>query len=266
MVLLAEDNALNQKLTLAQLRQLGLEQVKTVGTGRDAVNALRNAERAGEGYLLVLMDCQMPEMDGFAAARAVRQLERSSGRHTPIVAMTASAAEEDREACLAAGMDDCIVKPVRLDTLHATLERWLPVSKQRPNDVHTVPMVPLRAQTATAAAMDFQVLETLRAFESPDGPNETQELATAYLGETETRLGELERALDARDAAQARATAHLIRGSSAGVGARQLAELAREVEELVKAAELERAAEKIPLMQFEFERVKGALREERFVR
>jgi HPt (histidine-containing phosphotransfer) domain-containing protein len=207
----------------------------------------------------------MPEMDGFAATRAVRQLERATGRHTPIVALTASAAEGDKEACLAAGMDDYIVKPVRLEALRAALDRWLPLTKAPSAEPITVPLVIPRPQTVTAAAMDFQVLETLRSLETPDSPNETQELATAYLAETETRMRELGHALEANDATAARSIAHSIRGSSAGMGARKLADVAREMEELLKNSQVGDAAEMMPLLGSEFERVKDALKTERFV-
>ena len=90
-------------------------------TGRHAVEALL---RAGTTHALVLMDCHMPEMDGFEATASIRSHERESGRHVPIVAMTASAMRGDREACLAAGMDDYIAKPASIEVLQAILEQW----------------------------------------------------------------------------------------------------------------------------------------------
>lgn len=119
-ILLVEDNAVNHRLALLQLRKLGYSAVSAYN-GREAIEAL-----ARERFQLVFMDCQMPEMDGFAATEAIRTGERLSGaERVPIVAMTANARPEDREACLAAGMDDYIAKPVRLDNLRDALERWL---------------------------------------------------------------------------------------------------------------------------------------------
>jgi CheY-like chemotaxis protein len=91
-----------------------------VANGREALAAL-----GAGGYDLILMDCQMPEMDGYEATRAVRQAEIGSGRHLPIVAMTANAVAGEREHCLAAGMDDYIAKPVKMSVLVAVLQRWM---------------------------------------------------------------------------------------------------------------------------------------------
>ena len=119
-VLVAEDNPVNQKLALLQLKKLGY-QAEVVSNGREVLAAV-----AGGDYSLVLMDCQMPEMDGYAATAAIRTREaHSHTRRLPIVAMTANAMQGDRETCLQAGMDDYITKPVKADQLRDVLERWL---------------------------------------------------------------------------------------------------------------------------------------------
>ena len=125
-ILLAEDNPINQKVALLQLGKLGFK-AQTVGNGREALEAASNG---GGAYDLVLMDCQMPEMDGFDAARAIRKAELTSGCHIPIIAMTANAMEGDRERCIAAGMDDYVSKPVSLEGLNKVLQLWLPKEKK----------------------------------------------------------------------------------------------------------------------------------------
>ena len=120
MLLIAEDNPNNQKLAVMQVRMLGY-QAEAVADGHEALTAMGTGR-----YALVLMDCQMPGMDGLRATAAIREMEAQTvGRaRTPIIAMTANAMEGDRERCLAAGMDDYLAKPVRLAELSAVLARW----------------------------------------------------------------------------------------------------------------------------------------------
>ncbi|BDE06479.1 hypothetical protein WPS_17550 [Vulcanimicrobium alpinum] len=118
-VLVAEDNPVNRKLALQQLKKLGYA-AHAVVDGREAIDAV-----ASGAYDVVLMDCQMPEVDGFEATRAIRRAEATRGGHIPILAMTANALEGDREQCLAAGMDEYLAKPVQLATLSAAIERFV---------------------------------------------------------------------------------------------------------------------------------------------
>ena len=120
LVLLAEDNLANQRLAIVQLQKLGY-QTEAVLNGRQAVEAILNDS---DRYSLVLMDCQMPEMDGFATTRVVRKAEAKTGKHIPVIAMTANAMQGDREECIQAGMDDYLSKPVSMESLRDALARW----------------------------------------------------------------------------------------------------------------------------------------------
>jgi CheY-like chemotaxis protein len=117
-VLVAEDNVINQKVAVRLLEKLGCR-IDVAANGQEAVTMLVQF-----AYDVIFMDCQMPEMDGFAATAAIRQREASTGRHVPIIAMTANAMQGDRENCLAAGMDDYVSKPVSFDSLVVMMRKW----------------------------------------------------------------------------------------------------------------------------------------------
>lgn len=130
-ILVAEDNAVNQMVAVMTLEKLGYA-ADVVASGREAVEALTRLP-----YALVLMDCHMPDMDGFEATKIIRARERGS-RHTPVIALTASAMREDHDHCKAAGMDDVVTKPIRIEALEAALSQWIPDQKGRIDDITSV--------------------------------------------------------------------------------------------------------------------------------
>lgn len=120
LILVVEDNLVNQRVVSLELQKLGFE-AHTVSNGLQAVKAVKE-----RNYALVLMDIQMPEMDGLDATRIIRQCEAETGRHVPIIATTASLIRDEQQKCLHAGMDDCLAKPLRMETLQAALQKWIP--------------------------------------------------------------------------------------------------------------------------------------------
>jgi len=128
-LMLVEDNEVNQLVTRGMLSKLGY-QVKTVSNGETALALLDQ-----ENFDLILMDCMMPEMDGFEVTRQLRAWEKQNdGQRTPVVAITANTAEGVQARCLAAGMDDFLAKPVHLDALETVLRRWLPAEPDHDED------------------------------------------------------------------------------------------------------------------------------------
>lgn len=126
-ILVVEDNEMNQTLLVRQLARLGLPDVVVVGDGEQALAWLEQHR-----CRLVLTDCQMPVMDGYALARGIRERERHSGSHTPVIALSAGVMDDDRVRCFEAGMDDHVAKPTQLATLERALRPWLgPLSSAR---------------------------------------------------------------------------------------------------------------------------------------
>jgi PAS domain S-box-containing protein len=177
-VLVAEDNLTNQKVARLLLERLGCR-VDTVANGREAVEAMRRAR-----YDLVLMDCQMPELDGYAATREIRKSEASTGRSTPIIALTANAQQSDREQCIAAGMNDYLSKPVRGEALASIVGNWLASSRglgPEPVKVREPEPDPITArfQELAEAGFDEQDLRELVECFVSDAPNVLRQLGVA---------------------------------------------------------------------------------------
>jgi CheY-like chemotaxis protein len=205
----------------------------------------------------VLMDCQMPEMDGFAATRALRECERQTGPgHLPIIALTANAFVQDREQCLAAGMDDYLSKPFTLQQLHTILARWLPQSF--PPAAPTPEVAPARAM-ARAAVLDPRALDALRALQRPGGPDIAGNVVRTYLSHAPQLLSTLHEAVTNRDAAGIRQAAHTLKSSSANVGALTLTGFCKELEAMGRAQTLANAPEVLSQLEAEFAGVIAAL-------
>src|SRR5919202_1715144 len=244
-ILVAEDNPVNQKLAMLQLKKLGYD-VEAVSNGREAVAAI-----ASGNYSLVLMDCQMPEMDGFAATAAIRAAEARSGSgHIPIIAMTANALQGDRERCLAAGMDDYIAKPVVGNQLWAAVQHLLPK-----RDGEQVVQEP----EPEAPAVDLPVLEHLRSFQVTGEPDFLDSLIDTYLEHTPHNIDAMRAAAAGDDASSLEHAAHSIKGSSLNLGAARLARLAEDLERLGRLGTTDGAMPVLGALESEFQRVAAAL-------
>jgi PAS domain S-box-containing protein len=217
LLLLAEDNPINQKVAVAMLTGAG-HRVDTVSNGAAAVEAVVTGH-----YDAVLMDCQMPELSGYEATAAIRSRE-GAAQHTPIIALTAGARAEDRERCLAEGMDGYLAKPLNKDLLLALVDKTLK-STRSTTDSHGLPDV-----VAAEVTIDPAVLNDLFAMADGGGQDFVADLVTRFLTDTEARLVELGAAVETGDAPSIGRLAHLIQGSAAQMGGRRLALSCRRLE------------------------------------
>jgi CheY-like chemotaxis protein/HPt (histidine-containing phosphotransfer) domain-containing protein len=251
-VLLVEDNLVNQKVTALTLRRIGFD-VETASNGRLAIEAAEKRR-----FAAILMDCQMPVMNGFDATEKIREL---SNGDVPIIAMTAAAMTRDRELCLAAGMNDYLSKPVQKAELEAMLEKW----------VHAPPFtekggagVPGREPTMSEIqpVLDQGVIASLRELGGEDDPDLFIELVNLFLSDTPERLRALSEAMERRDPTALERAAHALKSSSANLGALELSALFRDIEAAGREKDLSRAAPLVARSRSEFERVEVALRSE----
>jgi PAS domain S-box-containing protein len=234
LILVVEDNLVNQQVAKRILQKLGYS-IHIVNNGQEAVDSLETLP-----YALVLMDCQMPVMDGFEATYLIRKREQQAEKrkHTPIIAMTANAIEGDREHCLAAGMDDYVSKPINVEFLASVLKKWLPdmkeiTSKTNENTENDIENCPIEMSRLTDLFEDDEdvIDELLQLF-----CDSLSSLKLKLTTSVEEKNGNL------------KAVAHEIKGSAHNVGALILATLAQQLEQASVAqnwTEIEYLAEKI---------------------
>ncbi|HEY9678520.1 MAG TPA: response regulator [Drouetiella sp.] len=209
LVLIAEDNPVNQKVAILQLKKLGYES-HAVSNGRAAIEEL-----AKQHFNIVLMDCQMPEMDGFETTGEIRKLEESTGKHIPIIGLTAHAMEGDRDKCIAAGMDDYLSKPTSLDKLAKVLKKWC-IKNDSTSDT-------------TTSEIDAQDLELVL-------PEDLlAELMPLFMESTKNSIEILRTAIADKSVQVVIDTAHEIKGAAAGMGAMKVSAYSKDLEFAGKA-------------------------------
>ncbi len=246
-ILIAEDNEVNQKVLKRQMEELGYY-AEIVSNGWQAVEAL--TQRA---FDLVLMDCQMPEMDGYAATAEIRRREGSQ-RHTPVIALTAHAMIGDRDRCLAAGMDDYLAKPVRFHDLGKMLAHWYKMSCAVPTVTPPAPanlaLTPLSKMTDTPVD-----IELLLEVGGGNGLG-VEELVALYLQKATAMIGQLKQHIAARDFQSLERVAHSLKGSSATCGMQAVVPALRELEELSRSGQHQNLAVMMVRIEHEFDRIK----------
>lgn len=226
-VLLAEDNAVNRAVAERLLAKRG-HSVLIAENGREALDCVARHDDLD----VILMDIQMPELDGLAAIRAIRLNEKKSGEHIPIVALTAHAMKGDREKCLEAGADEYLTKPVNSAALFTALDRVKEMKRAKHSGASHDP---------TPHPLD-EVVDMAQALERLDGDKELlEELAHLFADEWPKTSAEIEFALAKADAASLDRCAHGLKGASANIGAKRLSAVALELEKLARAGMLEKA-------------------------
>ncbi len=257
-VLVVEDNRVNQAVIEEMLQLLGCH-VTTVDDGWKAVTKLLEAT-----YDLVLMDIQMPKLDGFSATQIIRDNEEKV-RHTPIVALTANALDGDCEKCLSAGMDDYLSKPVAKDALQAMLKKWLPTEAEKLESSLQHPNV--RMETALSISDEVspiahQALDNMRALQRPGRPNILNRVICIYLDTAPGLIETINRSVVGKDADGLRRAAHSLKSSSANLGAILFSAICKKLEAMGREGKTEAAMRLSESLNTEHQRVIAALKVE----
>ncbi len=255
-LLLAEDNEVNQKVAVRMLEKLGYR-VDVAGDGAGVLEALGRAD-----YAAVLMDVQMPEMDGYDTTAEIRERERNEpgDRHLPIIAMTANAMEGDREKALEAGMDDYVAKPVKIRQLESALERWVlrDASEPEQTDPNSGGYVHLGADVDV---LDPGVLESLSELQQEGEPDILEELTGLFFEDAAAQIKALKKAVESGDAPSVYRLSHTLKGSSGNMGANRMHRICLTLEEVGQSGELGEAGELLGSLEKAFGDARSAIEE-----
>ncbi|OYT23688.1 MAG: hybrid sensor histidine kinase/response regulator, partial [Nitrospira sp. UW-LDO-02] len=245
-ILLAEDNPVNQDVASSMLEMLGCR-ITIAPNGRAAVEAATTGR-----FDLILMDCQMPEMDGFTATAAIRRQEATASdrRHVPVIALTANAMEGDRARCLAAGMDDYLTKPFTVAQLHAFLTQWLTPQSAKASETdqasspHTTdadePAATEEAPVSTT--IDKTAWDAILSLQRPGRPDILARVLATYLDDSRLLVEQIRSAVQSQDSVALSQAAHRLKSSSAQLGVLATAAHCKELETLGRLARIDEAA------------------------
>jgi two-component system sensor histidine kinase/response regulator len=250
-ILVAEDNAVNQKVVVKMLERLGYW-ADVAADGLEAVEALSRIP-----YGAVLMDVQMPEMDGYEATAEIRHRE-GLDKHTPIIAMTANVMRGDRERALETGMDDYVSKPVNLERLKEVLARWVSREEKKAEQGAYATEA---AAAASGPSIDHSVLDGLRDLQGEGEPDILCELIELFLADVPSQLDALREAVQSGDILSVKRIAHTLKGGSRNMGVVRMAAICAELEQIGRSETLAGAPVWISRLEEEFERVRVAFEE-----
>jgi two-component system, sensor histidine kinase and response regulator len=243
-ILVVEDAPVNQAVALEMLTHLGCV-VDIAENGTEALKAIHRT-----GYDIILMDCQMPVMDGYEATRKIREMERSAAKNLPpgmpvphiaIVALTAHAMTGDRQLCLDAGMDDYVTKPFSLRLMSEMLEHWAPSSQvigHLSNGGESQAYQGEEHLDADPGAIDTSCIDTIRGLQRPGRPDILAKTIACYFEDAGGLVTAIREGFAAGEAVTVHRAAHRLKSSSAVLGASRLASYCRDLEELCRDGEL----------------------------
>lgn len=243
LILVVEDHPINQRVAQLYLEELGFT-VDIASNGKEALNAL-----SARKYSLVFMDCQMPEMDGLLATKIIRKRELSTGSHVPIVAMTAHAMREDRDRCIAVGMDDYLSKPVDPKTLREMINKWLPLQQSKQSDLDI-----------SEASLDLSKpvnIENIKAKFGAGG----KELIKMFVDDAPLQIVKFRESLQDKDFEGMADTAHKVRGVCAVLGIAHMETTCHAIEDAARKNDEQALQNYIDDLEKQFTVAKGFLNE-----
>jgi CheY-like chemotaxis protein/HPt (histidine-containing phosphotransfer) domain-containing protein len=251
-VLVVEDDIVNQDVAQLLLEALGCR----IALARNGIEAVKMAKI--EPYDLILMDCQMPEMDGFEATRLIREQEKNAdsgkGRHVTVIALTGGSTKVNFENCKMFGMDDYLGKPFNVEQLRDILAKWLPDGKRE--EISGERMSPVVTAVCT---LDEKQLNSIRSLQREGAPDILEKVVNHYFSEAPCFIRRLREAVLDNEAGVIRSTAHSFKTSSANLGAQRLADFCREMESFGLNNEMSRTSEVLEKIEEEYVAVSAAL-------